>query len=217
MTNTVKRFVRDPIELKDALRYAHINMIHGALGLTTEVYEYASGTSRKNRREELGDACFYLNLVYFGTLDLAEGTFGTVEATLFLDAVHTRVFRESLEGANPLEARMESGNVMFRLAIGIQDVVKTIAMYCSGSQETDRLRDNFLQLLFTCLHMRELLRIEAEVLGTTLEEVLEINHEKLRTRYKERFTAEAALHRDLEAEGVVLAKNCDPAEGQNQS
>jgi NTP pyrophosphatase (non-canonical NTP hydrolase) len=42
------------------------------------------------------------------------------------------------------------------------------------------------------------------VLGTTIEELLEINHRKLKSRYPEKFTQHHALNRDLEAERKIL-------------
>ena len=41
-------------------------------------------------------------------------------------------------------------------------------------------------------------------LGTSFEEVMQINHDKLAKRYGEKFSSEAALHRDLEGERDIL-------------
>ena len=49
--------------------------------------------------------------------------------------------------------------------------------------------------------------IAARGLGTTLEDIATINIQKLAKRYPERFTAEAALNRDLDGERAVLEKS----------
>ena len=45
-----------------------------------------------------------------------------------------------------------------------------------------------------------------DIIGTTFNEVLTINIEKLRARYPEKFTEEAAINRNLKIERKVLEK-----------
>lgn len=51
--------------------------------------------------------------------------------------------------------------------------------------------------------------IACESLRTSIDEVCQINIEKLRTRYPEKFTSEAAINRDLEKERKILEKTHD--------
>ncbi len=48
------------------------------------------------------------------------------------------------------------------------------------------------------------LSIMLDVLGTTYEECMKINIEKLAARYPDKFTEEAAINRDLETERKIL-------------
>lgn len=53
--------------------------------------------------------------------------------------------------------------------------------------------------------------IPVNLFGWTYEEVMRINIEKLRARYPDKWTQEAALHRDLSAERAVLEQGSSPA------
>ncbi|XAI95491.1 nucleotide pyrophosphohydrolase domain protein [Microcystis phage Mvi-JY20] len=213
---TVLRFVRDPQEIIAQISADGMNMVHGALGLTTEVYEYLTATTPVNRVEELGDACFYLSLVYNGALWLLVSRVGVQDAIDMLDEVHTRFYEKHLlTHALTGQAASTTEPSFTGTAIMIQDCVKSLAMYCSGAPIEGKAVSTIKQLLHSCLQMRQLITIEAEVIGTSLEVVFETNHAKLSKRYKEKFTTEAALNRDLVAEEEVLAAHCGTAEGQS--
>jgi NTP pyrophosphatase (non-canonical NTP hydrolase) len=54
-----------------------------------------------------------------------------------------------------------------------------------------------------------------ETLNISMEEVMEININKLKKRYGEKFSEAAALNRDLTGERAVLEQSSEPAEAQD--
>lgn len=212
--HTVEFFERDPCLIAAGLSAIDLSIIHGALGLSTEIWEYKQAKTIKNRREELGDAFWYLNLIYYRAVE----TYNGLLPTGLLDRVYYDLRKQQ---DSPNYSEWLRDQTLMGTAMTIQDAVKSLTMYMSGTDCSNPESENYLKmvekvkvLLTNCIVLRDLLEIECAVQNFDLEHILRINHAKLAKRYRDKaFTSDAALNRDLAAEEEVLAAHCSTAEG----
>jgi hypothetical protein len=101
-----------------------------------------------------------------------------------------------------IEAQRESATLKIKQTIveGETDLeTATLAFILANKQVTDAKRGNFLALAGICVAICELLEID-------FWQALTNNIAKLQVRYPEKFTTEAALNRNLDAERKELEK-----------
>lgn len=91
---------------------------------------------------------------------------------------------------------------LFHGILGLVTETGEIAEAVTQALGTGRLdRANLREEIGDCLWY---LAVAAKALGTSLEECAKVNTDKLRVRYPQNFTEDAAINRDLAAERTVL-------------
>lgn len=158
-------------------------LLHAAMGLVTETGELYELESEEHELEELGDICWYLALAY-DVLDM------DWDADQIIDDEVEMLLR----GANPLES----------LSIYSSDLLDMVKKQIFYGKPID-----ILAAQSTVAAMRI-----AVVLGTSgneaspymFEEVLDANMKKLKKRYPEKFTEDAAINRDVKAEYEAMGR-----------
>lgn len=158
-------------------------LLHAAMGLVTETGELFELESEEHELEELGDICWYLALAY-DVLDMDWGIDLTID-----DEVEML-----LRGDNPLESLSIYSSELL-------DMVKKQIFYGKPI--------NTLAAQSAVAAMRIAL-----IVGTngndaspyTFQQVLDANVRKLKKRYPEKFTEEAAINRDVKAEYEAMSR-----------
>jgi hypothetical protein len=165
------------------------DVLHAAMGLVTESAELIDALKKHhaygrpidwvNLREEIGDVLWYLPLLCRG---------------LVIDPVAIR----SNPAGPVLRCAPPTFDDVLKVASGLMAHASMILTSATGitSMPLERTTvERTLSVLDT---------LAAGYLGTTLDEVGEINIAKLRARYRDKFTTEAALNRNLDAERAIL-------------
>lgn len=78
------------------------------------------------------------------------------------------------------------------------DMIKKHIFYGKPLDEVNAIEEISDQLWY--------IAIACDALGKTISEIMELNIEKLKARYGDKFTEEAAIKRDLEKERKILEK-----------
>lgn len=172
------------------------NLLHMSYGVTTEVGElfdiykkklaYGKEIDEINYKEELGDLLwYYTNGINFGYKHLSENEFKE----------EINVINEEIFDTTSLVD--EYKNNEFSL-IGIMlDNAKEIYYNLIVKKDTEIA----IQLLKTGIYIVSMM---CYIKNYNFEEIMEININKLRTRFPEKFTQECATKRNLDAERKSL-------------
>lgn len=120
--------------------------------------------------------------------------------------------KEAIRSESPitteLEDRLANNARLLHGAIGLctevgefQDAIKKHVFYGSELDKVN-LKEEISDIFWYCA-------ILCDELGTTFEEVQEVNIAKLKARYPDKFDSEKALNRDLETERGILSEPMD--------
>jgi NTP pyrophosphatase (non-canonical NTP hydrolase) len=155
----------------------HPDLIHGALGLADELIELRQAMAKCDRVNALEEAS---DVCWFTALIASRTGIDPFE--------YPGVIGED----DPVET----------LEFFIGEVVSIIKRsYAYGKQlDTEQLEMHLLCIV-------DSVSVLAEQLGSSLDDVLELNIAKLSSRYPDRFTPELANNRDVDREREVLEQN----------
>jgi NTP pyrophosphatase (non-canonical NTP hydrolase) len=155
-------------------------LLHAAMGLVTEIGELYEVESEEHELEEIGDVLWYLALAH----DVFEMDWN--EEFLIDWAVNY------IRGDNPLESLSIYSSELL-------DLVKKQIFYGKPIDlDYARVIVAFMKMVI------EVGTNENESCPFTFQQVLEANVNKLKTRYPEKFTEEAAVNRDVKAEYAAM-------------
>lgn len=174
-----------PYFVKQALRtesvYCQINprVTHAIAGITTEAIEFLGHTDDVNAREEIGDILWYIALL-------------CDELSMNLELL--------IDHAQGIETEPgESSGIRLVIAAGdLLDLYKKNSFYFKEHSYQHKTTVILAHLHLLC-----------RAFNTTLENEMVRVIEKLRVRYPEKFTREAAENRDLAAERKTLEGSKD--------
>ncbi|AUR83005.1 NTP pyrophosphohydrolase [Vibrio phage 1.031.O._10N.261.46.F8] len=156
----------------------HPDIIHSALGMADEILELQEAISKRdtpNIGEEIGDLCWFYALA--GN-DLAESNY------LFF---------------KPEEIRVDKTNPELGLGMAINTYVSHVKKaYAYGKSYQADARLKHLWMIWACLTE------VAKKYNFTIEDIMQTNIEKLRIRFPDKFTTDAADSRNLDAERALL-------------
>lgn len=171
-------------------------LVHSALGLATEAGEvldvlkktlfYGKHLDVSNLREEISDLMWYVAILCDAmNWDMENLAFrGLVKADLTTMLVF-KTDQSNFEGR-----LLFSGKDVFVAAGEFLDAV------LSGAEEES--------LQMTIIEVLAAMGILLHFLESSFEEEAQRNHDKLKTRYSEKFTSERALSRNIEAEKIAM-------------
>ena len=170
-----------------------IRLLHAGLGLSSELTEltdaYADPEGEEidwvNIAEETADLAWYI-AVAVNTLGFDHEEISSHESSIE-DLVNYKHSSSALQGAL-LAAVSTTGD--------FNDLLKKHIFY-GRELNMEKLKETLSRM---CLAISGLCVIS----GTTIEKARETNINKLRARYGDKFTAAAALNRDLETERKIL-------------
>lgn len=168
-------------ESLDKFKVDNPRLLHAVIGVNTEVIEMVIGAvedepSLENLFEEMGDICWYMAIA--------------------CDEMKIS-FNDLLLLADEVEVGEDSLAALFSSAGNALDLMKKSLFY---GVELDTAK--FGTHLGTVLRCLDLFAHEE---GWTLSAIQEGNIAKLRARYGEKFTTEAAINRNVEAEMGALS------------
>lgn len=110
------------------------------------------------------------------------------------------------EDQGPIKQRLADNSRLMHAVMGLQtetaeltDQLKKVVMYGKALDRTNLEEEAGDALWYMALLVDEL--------GLDFESILDKNIAKLKARYGEKFTNDAALNRDLEKERTILEKN----------
>lgn len=169
----MKNYIEEAVKTESLkTSFVEERLLHAAIGVSTEISEFilADPEDRNHNKEELGDILWYCALA----ADELEITFD--EMVGLIDG--TKV--------DPMETLITTG-------LEALDLMKKTCFYGRPLNRRD-IAIRFAGVLVSAIQLAWF------KFGWTLDEVQEKNIAKLRTRYGEKFTSEAAENRDLEAE-----------------
>jgi len=157
-------------------------LLHAAMGLVTETGELFELESEEHELEELGDICWYLALAY--------DVLGLVWDENYDREIDVQWM---LRGNNPLESLAIYSSELLDMVKKQIFYGKPIDMVAAGS-------------IVTAMRL-------ALIVGTddneespyTFQQVLDANVKKLKKRYPEKFTEDAAVNRDVKAEYEAMS------------
>lgn len=158
-------------------------LLHAAMGLCTETGELFDLKDAQHAIEEIGDVCWYLALAFDAIGESFEDT-----TVLDMDTFASEVRGESFEVS------------MVIYTTEVLDLLKKSIFY-------GRAIDH--EKLFSTLAMIKSILwhgVANTPLGVTFDEVLDVNVAKLKKRYPEKFTEEAANNRDVKEEYAAMSR-----------
>lgn len=153
-------------------------LLHGVMGLCTEIAEIIECDNNDHALEEMGDIFWYLALSH-DALGLE------FEPILMLNE------DDSFEVRG--EAPFDSWHIY---ATDLLDMVKKQIFY-GRAIDLDKAKHSLFMLHLT-------ITIGCLQAGMDLEEIIERNVKKLKTRYPGKFSEEAAINRDVKAEYAAM-------------
>lgn len=157
-------------ESLDKFKVDSPRILHAVIGVNTEVGELLLATNETNWIEEIGDVLWYIAVL----ADEIEASFDELN----------------------LLGQMEEADVsmvsLFSYANSALDLIKRGLFY---GVELDQL--GLARCIGVVLHLLKTMLEQEEL---TLEMAMDANIAKLTRRYGDKFTTEAAVHRDVEAE-----------------
>lgn len=178
-------------ELKQRIELRNLEMLHYVMGICTEVSEinlaydevdfHLYKVDIVNLQEELGDICWYTgNLAEILNIELEWG-------------IPDNVFDRKETDLLDFYARNHTLSI---ISGDFLDLLKKNIFYGVKLDET-KISEKLPDLAFLLSKM-------AELVGVDISEVHKRNINKLTVRYNEKFTEEAAVNRDLDAEREAL-------------
>lgn len=156
-------------------------LLHAAMGLCTETAELYEVQNEQHELEELGDICWYLALAF----DAVGSSFE--QAPVFA----AEEFHAFVRGEDP-------GEAMVIYSTEVLDIVKKQIFY---GREADVLKivDALTMIKNVVIH-----GLDMADLDYSLEDIIEANMKKLKARYPDKFSEEAAINRDVKAEYAAM-------------
>ena len=185
---TYEEYVNEIVlgKVSKTLDTSYPNIIHGAIGLATEAGElseaFASGDI-VNIKEELGDALWYITLIFSEM---------QINARVYRDRVQTYV-----HGMQVLSRNITYEAMYIRRTSELLDIVKKGMFYGKG------LCEGVLYGKLCKCHAL-VTAIARDVCKCSMDEIMQLNADKLRKRYEKHFTAAEAHNRDLDVERQAL-------------
>jgi hypothetical protein len=180
---------RDFDSIRGRMTDQTIRLLHGAIGLNTEVSELfeADFDDKPNLVEELGDASFYQALI----LDC-----------LKINITWLNIPQIDFDSASSSEEKFTLAleSAAFH-ANEILDMCKKIVFY--GKELDVHFFNTHLS------HFHAGFVAMCKLLETTPQKVWSTNNKKLALRYKKKFSNESALKRDLDGERALLEENSE--------
>ena len=166
------------------------NIIHGTIGLCTEAGELSEAFATGdivNIKEELGDALWYLTLIYSSF----KRDYG-ITPKAYCDSVSNLV-----AGTITMGRSVDYEKMFVRRSSELLDTVKK-GMFYGKELDVDTL---YVQLLKCDALVAAIAR---DVCKCTMDEICWLNTEKLRRRYAKNFTPTEAHNRNLDEERKAL-------------
>ena len=170
-------FKDGPAILADA-NAPSFSLLHAAVGIVGEVYEYASSDTRENAIEELGDILFYVHAASIAVGQHPDNLLVPLDFDAVMGEGSTR----------------KAIDAMYTAGFDLLDVAKKAAFYNKRAHNMPRVVGNLL----SNIHVN-LTRL-AYSNGTTLEKLEETNTAKLSNRYAKGYSDQAAQERADKAE-----------------
>lgn len=153
--------------------------LHSAIGLVTEIAELKFYSSVENLKEELGDYCWYLVIL------TAEN-----DHLFVLPEIQTNIEENNVcVISRAFEARIDE---LTRLSCKILDKYKKLLYYGKNIDKNILKAD-----IYDCWL---LIQDICWLFNIDLREVFQLNIDKLKKRYGDKFTEEAAINRDIDNE-----------------
>lgn len=152
---------------------AKVQLIHGALGISSEVSELLVASDRINELEELGDICWYAALILHYTGQNTDKVWTRVQQRASYEPTDTPVS----------DLQLHAGDIC--------DAVKRIVFY--GQDCYEQLELGIIATLAAVL-------IRSRQLESNIERVFTSNIAKLLARYPHKFSARAAMDRKIDQE-----------------
>ena len=179
-----------------------IQLLHAAMGISTEVGELIYPSDTINVTEELGDLCWYVSI---GVAALRDSG---VQVS-WDDFIHADI-DEILSDTAYMASQTYEAHIRSLVVYSSEflDMAKKYMFYGRELNTTDTIDvlRRIVHGVITCIMCMNIHR----TVHVTIEDVWETNIEKLRKRYGDKFTEGAANHRDLEAERAVLEAGGEP-------
>lgn len=164
------------------VEYKVPNTLHSVMGLATEIeelldnYEHEDAMDRINVMEEISDVCWYLAILHreYPEIDRFENTTVNVKRD------------------EPFDCVLD----LNKSALKLLDIMKKKIFY---NKPIDmNVFGNLTLLVDTDIHWL------CEYYGIDIKEVYQVNINKLKERYGDKFTSERAINRDLDNERNIL-------------
>jgi hypothetical protein len=152
------------------------NLLHGVIGIITELEELLDWNDEVNKKEEVADIFWYIAL-----LDR--------ELDLNLDIPNEKSGLLQLKNEVLIIQSFKTSSVML-------DILKK-KIYYNKNIDLDKFSDltyNFFEGMCTFCNFNKI----------DIREILDTNIQKLKARYGEKFTSERAINRNLETERKIL-------------
>lgn len=152
------------------------NLLHGVIGILTELDELYEWNDEVNKKEEVADIFWYIALLDRElNLNLELSTFEKDPIQLKNESIIVKLFKHSALLMDSLKKK-----IYYNKPIEL-DVF------------SEKVRTIFFTLCIFCTHNQ-----------IKIPEILDSNIQKLKSRYGEKFTSEKAINRDLEKERIIL-------------
>ncbi len=179
-------FKDGPAILADA-HATSFSLLHAAVGIVGEVYEYASSDTRENAIEELGDILFYVHAASIAVDQHPDNLLVPLDFDAVMGEGSTR----------------KAIDAMYTAGFDLLDVAKKAVFHNKRADSLPRVVGNLL----SNIHLN-LTRL-AYSNGTTLEKLEETNTFKLSVkRYPNGYSDQAAQERADKAEFVRYCNSC---------
>lgn len=156
------------------------NTLHAVMGISTEIEElldnYDNEMDRTNVLEEISDVCWYLAILHreYPTIDRFENV------------------KVNIKRDKPFDCVLDLNKSVLKLL----DIMKKKIFYNKPIDMT--VFGNLTLLVETDIHWL------CEYYNIKVEDVCQVNIDKLKARYGEKFTSERAINRDLDTERNIL-------------
>lgn len=152
------------------------NLLHGVVGVLTELEELLSWNDEINKKEEVADIFWYIAL---------------------LDRELDLNLNISSKKSNLVQVKNETLIIQsFKHSCLLLDILKKKIFYNKNIDINNF--SNITKNLF------ETLCLFCDVNDIIIGDILETNIAKLKSRYGEKFSSDKAIHRDLDAERTIL-------------
>jgi len=152
------------------------NLLHGVLGVLTELEELLDWDDETNKKEEVADIFWYIAL-----LDRELGLNLEIDSngSDYHQLVNERIIIQS-----------------FKISCGLLDYLKK-KIYYNKPINLEDFSDEVIKLF-------NLLSVFCSINQINIEKILITNINKLKSRYGDKFSSEKAIHRHLDVERTIL-------------